>query len=118
MAPARLADLIDNLGAALAARLTFCSTACGLRPNTLLQKTCIRLSAQLFGGSPRDAVCAERVHPVASAVAFQAGPGRVTALATKERRRDVRRTNQFRGKSSLLLPAIEALVLLAGRRRP
>jgi hypothetical protein len=30
----------------------------GLRPNTLRQETCIRVAAQILGGSPRDAVCA------------------------------------------------------------
>ena len=80
--------------------------------------TCLASRTSICAYKRAALLSAERVHPVASAVAFQAGPGRVTALATKERRRDGRRDQCFRGKSSLLLPAIEALVLLAGRRRP
>jgi hypothetical protein len=53
-----LADLIDNLGAALPAAAVFLSTA-RLRPNTRRQATCIRAAAKLLGGSPRDAACAD-----------------------------------------------------------
>ncbi len=60
-----LADLIDNLGAALPAAAVFYQPR-GLRPNTRRQATCIRVAAQLLGGSPRDAACAGCREPEAS----------------------------------------------------
>jgi hypothetical protein len=60
-----LADLIDNLVPRFQLRPSFYQPR-GLRPNTRRQATCIRVAAQLLGGSPRDAACAETAHESAS----------------------------------------------------